>query len=70
MKMEGQDVRDWEVYKGGELPDEGDPEKNSGSIETRTRTLREENEQCIILCKNCLFRQACYKPYIYTNFDL
>ena len=44
--MEGQDVRDWEVYKGGELPDEGDPEKkkNSGSIETRTRTLREENE--------------------------
>ena len=44
--------------------------KNSGSIETRTRTLREENEQCIILCKNCLLEQACNKPYIYTNFDL
>ena len=68
--MEGQDVKGWEVYKEKELPGEREAEKNKGKRETRTRVLREESEQYIILCKNCFLRQACDKPYIYINFDL
>ena len=49
--MEGQDVKGWEVYKEKELLSEREAEKNKGKRETRTRALREESEQCIIMCK-------------------
>ena len=42
--MGGQDVKGWEVYKGKELPSEGDREKKKEKRETRTRVLREESE--------------------------
>ena len=54
--MEGQDVKGWEVYKEKELPGEREAEKDKGKRETRTRVLREESEQYIILCKNCFLR--------------
>ena len=43
--MKGQDVKHWEVYKGREIPDKGDPEKSIRRIGIRTRALREEREQ-------------------------
>ena len=68
--MEGQDVKGQEVYKEKKLLGEREAEKNKGKREIRTGVLREESEQCIILCKNCLIGQVCDKPYIYINFDL
>jgi len=48
----------------------GIQKRSIGEGGIRTKTLREEREQSIILCKNCLLGQACDKPCIHINFDL
>ena len=69
--MEGRDVKREGVYKGDKISRIGDPKKKKKKKEkrreSRTRIEREESEQCFLLGKICLFRQACNKPSSYFN---
>ena len=66
--MDGGDVMEVEVYKKREEHWKEGSEKRERKLEGKT--LKEESEQCIILCINGLLGRTCIKAFTYIFYHI
>ena len=61
--MGGQDESKGEYIRERKFPEKGAAKKISEKGRGRTRTLKEESEQCIILCISDFLGRTCIKAF-------